>query len=100
MPSRRQRVPPPRSSAGWLAQSHTGAAYLTDILDPILLIATGIGLTSPTLMAATIAATHTTNPSRPALAPGYHLVFLTAAALALAIVAISAYHAPDLRIHP
>ncbi|MEY9889218.1 hypothetical protein ABIA35_006023 [Catenulispora sp. MAP12-49] len=51
-------------------------------------------------MAATIAATHTTNPSRPALAPGYHLVFLTAAALALAIVAISAYHAPDLRIHP
>jgi hypothetical protein len=35
------------------------------------------------------------------LASGYDLVFLTAAALALAIVAIStAYHAPNLRIHP
>ncbi|OUC94320.1 MFS transporter [Streptosporangium minutum] len=40
---------------GWLAQAHADSAYLTGILGPTLLIATGIGLTFPTLMAATTA---------------------------------------------
>ncbi|MGW4890877.1 MFS transporter [Kitasatospora sp. NPDC004240] len=37
---------------GWLAQAGTGSGYLTGVLGPTLLIAAGIGLTFPTLMAA------------------------------------------------
>ncbi|MEU9017109.1 MFS transporter [Actinomadura sp. NPDC048394] len=40
---------------GWLSQAGAGSAYLTGILGPTLLIAAGIGLTFPTLMAATTA---------------------------------------------
>ncbi|GHG03579.1 MULTISPECIES: MFS transporter [Amycolatopsis] len=40
---------------GWLAQAQADSGYLTGILGPTLLIATGIGLTFPTLMAATTA---------------------------------------------
>ncbi|MDL4816787.1 MFS transporter [Actinomadura opuntiae] len=40
---------------GWLSQAHAGSGYLSGILGPTLLIATGIGLTFPTLMAATTA---------------------------------------------
>ncbi|WP_049557399.1 MFS transporter [Nonomuraea sp. SBT364] len=40
---------------GWLAQADAGSAYLTGFLGPTLLIAVGIGLTFPTLMAATTA---------------------------------------------
>ncbi len=37
---------------GWLAQAGAGSGYLAGVLGPTLLIATGIGLTFPTLMAA------------------------------------------------
>lgn len=40
---------------GWLAQAHAGAGYAASVLGPTLLIAVGIGLTFPTLMAATTA---------------------------------------------
>ncbi|MEV4255522.1 MFS transporter [Spirillospora sp. NPDC049652] len=40
---------------GWLAQADAGAGYATDVLGPTLLVAVGIGLTFPTLMAATTA---------------------------------------------
>ncbi|MEU9830652.1 MFS transporter [Streptosporangium sp. NPDC048047] len=40
---------------GWLAQAHTGSGYLTGVLGPMLLVAAGIGLTFPTLMAASTA---------------------------------------------
>jgi EmrB/QacA subfamily drug resistance transporter len=40
---------------GWLSQAGAGSAYLTGVLGPTLLIAAGIGLTFPTLMAATTA---------------------------------------------
>ncbi|MFI6793329.1 MFS transporter [Nonomuraea sp. NPDC050383] len=40
---------------GWLAQAQSDSGYLVGILGPTLLIATGIGLTFPTLMAATTA---------------------------------------------
>jgi EmrB/QacA subfamily drug resistance transporter len=40
---------------GSLSQAHADSGYLTGILGPTLLIATGIGLTFPTLMAATTA---------------------------------------------
>ncbi|NUP63561.1 MAG: MFS transporter, partial [Nonomuraea sp.] len=40
---------------GWLSQAHTGSGYLTGVLGPTLLVAIGIGLTFPTLMAATTA---------------------------------------------
>ncbi|GAA3167605.1 MFS transporter [Nonomuraea roseoviolacea] len=40
---------------GWLAQAHAGSGYLTGVLGPTLLVATGIGLTFPTLMAAATA---------------------------------------------
>jgi len=40
---------------GWLAQAHANSGYLTSVLGPTLLIATGIGLTFPTLMAAATA---------------------------------------------
>lgn len=41
---------------GWLAQAHAGSGYLSGVLGPMLLIAAGIGLTFPTLMA--VATTH------------------------------------------
>ena len=40
---------------GWLSQAHAGSGYLTGVLGPTLLVAVGIGLTFPTLMAATTA---------------------------------------------
>jgi EmrB/QacA subfamily drug resistance transporter len=40
---------------GWLAQAHADSGYLTSLLGPTLLIAVGIGLTFPTLMAAATA---------------------------------------------
>ncbi|KAB2352758.1 MFS transporter [Actinomadura rudentiformis] len=39
----------------WLAQAHADTGYLTGVLGPTLLIAVGIGLTFPTLMAAATA---------------------------------------------
>lgn len=40
---------------GWLAQAHADSGYVTSVLGPTLLIAIGIGLTFPTLMAAATA---------------------------------------------
>lgn len=40
---------------GWLAQAGAGSGYVTGVLGPTLLIAVGIGLTFPTLMAAATA---------------------------------------------
>lgn len=40
---------------GWLAQADADSGYLTGVLGPTLLIAVGIGLTFPTLMAAATA---------------------------------------------
>jgi len=40
---------------GWLAQVHADSGYVASVLGPTLLIAVGIGLTFPTLMAAATA---------------------------------------------
>ncbi|MCP9971675.1 hypothetical protein LUX57_46695 [Actinomadura madurae] len=40
---------------GWLAQAGAGTGYVTGVLGPTLLVAVGIGLTFPTLMAAATA---------------------------------------------
>jgi hypothetical protein len=40
---------------GWLAQTHAGSTYVGSVLGPTLLVAVGIGLTFPTLMAAATA---------------------------------------------
>jgi EmrB/QacA subfamily drug resistance transporter len=40
---------------GWLAQGHADSGFVTSVLGPTLLIAVGIGLTFPTLMAAATA---------------------------------------------
>jgi EmrB/QacA subfamily drug resistance transporter len=40
---------------GWLAQAHADSGYGADVLGPTLLVAVGIGLTFPTLMAAATA---------------------------------------------
>jgi len=40
---------------GWLAQAGAASGYVTSVLGPTLIIAVGIGLTFPTLMAATTA---------------------------------------------
>ncbi|WP_405056019.1 MFS transporter [Kribbella sp. NBC_01505] len=40
---------------GWLSQAHADSGYVTSVLGPTLLIAVGIGLTFPTLMAAATA---------------------------------------------
>ena len=40
---------------GWLTQAHADTGYFTGLLGPTLLIAVGIGLTFPTLMAAATA---------------------------------------------
>ncbi|WP_433604692.1 MFS transporter [Prescottella agglutinans] len=37
---------------GWLAQAHAGTPYVSGVLGPALLVAAGLGLTFPTLMAA------------------------------------------------
>lgn len=96
---------------GWLSQAGAGSAYLTGILGPTLLVAAGIGLTFPTLMAATTAgapeddagtigglaqtasqvggsvglAVLTTAAGTATRAAGYERVFLIAAGLALAL---------------
>jgi MFS family permease len=111
---------------GWLAQAHADSGYVTSMLGPTLIIATGIGLTFPTLMAAATAdvpqgdagiigglantasqvggsvglavlataasaraATEAGTGSPAALAAGYDLVFVIAAALGLAIALVS-----------
>lgn len=43
------------ASFGWLAQAHADSGYAISVLGPTLLIAVGIGLTFPTLMAAATA---------------------------------------------
>jgi hypothetical protein len=48
----------------WLAQAHTHSSYAGNVLGPTLLIAVGIGLTFPTLMAAA-----TTDPPRATRGP-------------------------------
>ncbi|WP_196814488.1 MFS transporter [Nocardia sp. BMG111209] len=40
---------------GWLAHTHAGSGYLTAVLGPTLLVATGLGLVFPTLMAVATA---------------------------------------------
>ncbi|MEV0195293.1 MFS transporter [Nonomuraea sp. NPDC050691] len=40
---------------GWLAQAHAGSGYVAGVLGPTLLVAAGIGLTFPTLMAVATA---------------------------------------------
>ncbi|MGC5014343.1 MFS transporter [Streptosporangium sp. DT93] len=40
---------------GWLSLAHAGSGYVAGLLGPTLLVAAGIGLTFPTLMAATTA---------------------------------------------
>jgi MFS family permease len=91
---------------GWLAI--TDADYVTGVLAPTLIIAAGIGLTFPTLMSAATAdppagdagtvggLANTANQvggsvglAILATTTGYHLVFLIAAGLGVAIAAIS-----------
>ncbi|MFI7114699.1 MFS transporter [Nonomuraea sp. NPDC050227] len=102
---------------GWLSLAQAGSGYLTGVLGPTLLVAAGIGLTFPTLMAAATAEApegaagvvgglaNTTSQvgssiglavlataagaagSPEALADGYGLVFLIAAGLGLALAA-------------
>ncbi|MEV5961982.1 MFS transporter [Kribbella sp. NPDC051952] len=108
---------------GWLSQAAAGSGYVTSVLGPTLLIAAGIGLTFPTLMATVtsdvpegdagiigglsttasqvggsvgLAALTTvaggrigTRSSAEALAAGYDLVFVVAAALGLALAVVS-----------
>ncbi|GAA0267615.1 MFS transporter [Actinomadura nitritigenes] len=100
---------------GWLSQADAGSAYVTGILGPTLLIAVGIGLTFPTLMAATTAgvpeadagtigglaqtasqvggsvglAVLTTAAGTATRAAGYERVFLIAAGFALALALTS-----------
>jgi MFS family permease len=111
---------------GWLSQAGADSGYVTSVLGPMLLIAVGVGLTFPTLMAAATAdvpagdagivgglantasqvggsvglavlataasaraRTEAGEGSPAALATGYDLVFLMAAALGLAIALVS-----------
>jgi MFS family permease len=92
----------------WLVPAGAGSGYFTGVLGPTLLIAIGIGLTFPTIMAAATAGV----PERDAgitgglantafqvgqsvglaglaTAAGYDVVFLVAAGLAVAIAAVS-----------
>ncbi|WP_422745035.1 MFS transporter [Micromonospora sp. WMMD754] len=46
---------------GWLAQTHADTGYVAGVLGPTLLVAAGIGLTFPTLMAAATADTPATD---------------------------------------
>ncbi|HEY3506321.1 MAG TPA: MFS transporter [Actinocatenispora sp.] len=100
---------------GWLARVHAGAGFATDVLVPTLLVAAGIGLVFPTLMAAAtagvpgdhagivgglattaqqvggsvgLAVLATAAASRPGAA-GYDLVFVIAAGLAVTVAAVS-----------
>ncbi|MEO3783964.1 hypothetical protein ABGB12_11570 [Actinocorallia sp. B10E7] len=78
---------------GWLAQAHADSGFVAGVLGPTLLIATGIGLTFPTLMAAATAGARAASQagggsSPAALAAGYDLVFLMAAGLGLVIAAV------------
>lgn len=101
---------------GWLARTDADSGYITSVLGPTLLIAVGIGLTFPTLMAAATSAAPAANPGivgglantasqvgsavglavlataaspRAAVAAGYDRVFLIAAGLGVAIAAVS-----------
>ncbi|GAB3830632.1 MFS transporter [Dactylosporangium cerinum] len=93
---------------GWLAQAGAGSDYVTDVLGPTLLVAAGIGLAFPTLMAAATAGApdgeagtvgglaSTANQvggsiglAVLATAGGYDVVFLIAAGLGAAIAALS-----------
>jgi len=100
----------------WLTQAHAHSSYVAGILGPTLLIAVGIGLTFPTLIAAAtadapesdagiigglantasqvgssvgLAVLATAASSKAALADGYDLVFFIAACLAVALAVIS-----------
>ncbi|MFE0145500.1 MFS transporter [Nonomuraea sp. NPDC059007] len=89
---------------GWLSLAHAGSGYVTGVLGPTLLVAVGIGLTFPTLMAVATAdgpeedagiiggLAQTASQVGGAIglavlttAAGYNLVFLMAAGLGLAI---------------
>jgi EmrB/QacA subfamily drug resistance transporter len=113
---------------GWLAQAHAGSGYLVSVLGPTLLVATGIGLTFPTLIATAtadppdgdagiigglantasqigssigLAVLTTAAADRAAhsgLAAGYDLVFLMAAGIGLAIAAVSLPYLPRRRL--
>jgi sugar phosphate permease len=102
---------------GWLAQAGAGSGYLTGVLGPTLLVAIGIGLTFPTLMATAtagaperdagiigglantafqvgqsvgLAVLATAAGARASTdAGGYDRVFLVGAALALAIAVVA-----------
>ncbi|NRQ37312.1 MFS transporter [Nonomuraea sp. NN258] len=102
---------------GWLSLAGVGSGYLTGVLGPTLLVAAGIGLTFPTLMAVAtagvpagdegvtgglantaaqvggslgLAALATAAASQAgAPAAGYALVFLLAAGIGLALAALS-----------
>jgi hypothetical protein len=97
---------------GWFAQAGAGSGYLTGVLGPTLLVAVGIGLTFPTLMAAAtaeapdgdagivgglantasqlggsigLAVLATVASTAADTAAGYDLVFLVAAGLGVAV---------------
>ncbi|MQY08854.1 MFS transporter [Actinomadura macrotermitis] len=103
---------------GWLAQAGAGSAYVTGVLGPTLLIAVGIGLAFPTLMAAATAGVPESDAgivgglantagqaggsvglavlATVADAAGYDLVFLVAAGLGL-VIAVAGMLLPRLR---
>jgi EmrB/QacA subfamily drug resistance transporter len=93
---------------GWLAQAGAGSGYFTGVLGPTLLIAVGIGLTFPTLMAAATADVPASDAGITgglantafqvgqsvglavlATVAGYDRVFLIAVGVALAIAIVS-----------
>ncbi|WP_432887640.1 MFS transporter [Kribbella sp. CA-245084] len=101
---------------GWLAQAGAESGYLASVLGPTLLIAGGIGLTFPTLMATVtadvsegdagivgglantasqvggsvgLAVLTTIAGTKADLASGYDLVFLVAAGLGVALALVS-----------
>lgn len=104
---------------GWFAQADASSGYLAGVLGPTLLVAVGIGLTFPTLMAtatadapdgdagivgglantasqvggaiglAALATAADARASGSSLAAGYDLVFLIAAGLGVAIAVVS-----------
>ncbi|MEV4510036.1 MFS transporter [Dactylosporangium sp. NPDC049525] len=92
---------------GWLARAGAGSGYVTGLLGPMLLVAVGIGLTFPTLMAVATAAVPDGDAGTAgglastasqvggsiglavlATAGGYAVVFGLAAGFALAVAAI------------
>ncbi|WP_157252932.1 MFS transporter [Nonomuraea typhae] len=93
---------------GWFSLAHADTGYVVGVLGPTLLIAAGIGLTFPTLMAAATAGVPEGDAGTVgglantavqvggslglavlATATGYDVVFLMAAGLGLAIAVIS-----------